>query len=1147
MTLNIRKFWQQNRPELDNVLEAGEFTANTTAAGLGLAIALGVVNPVVGLTAAGLAFTGSIRKVIELAVKRWNKKLTLEEVVALAAPLAYLESFESCLQCNSILKKKISKEQNQENQVDKKIEIENLILDRELAANALRNFHSSELAQTFNQILSSQLIKQRLSQLDAKVIVSWVAWEAGRYLKEAVDEYSNSSESVIIGIYKNANQEEDSSSYKSIENYLEEQIATKPKEKVFNENFSFADIYVPLKATLVNANGKVNRYQKYFVNDWATEMLLNSSKAKQVMFIQGGPGRGKSVFCRMFADWVRQEIHPLWIPVLIRLRDIESFEPSFEKTLQGAVKADFARNDSWLTDSKFRFLFLLDGFDELRMEGRAKGGIERFIKQVGSFQERCDTSEMGHRFIVTGRQLALQGISYLPENLERVELLEMDDYLQKDWVNKWEKVVGILEDLQPNTIPLIWFLLRKYNCMIGILVIRKFLFNIGKEKSEAFWAFLQSDNLPQEVKQDLAREPLLLYLLAAMHRDGKITIEDLTGTSGIQTKIGIYEQALNWVLTEQRKDRHKDVQPEVVRLKPEQLRQVLMEAGLSVVQSGGECSMIKTIEQRLSKSKPKIANKIQEIRITKGDKVLKNALAAFYLKPASKDEEGAVEFFHKSFGEFLCAKRMQQSIERWTRWDDDEDEFYLDKKQLAEEIFDLLGYGGLTPEIVEYLFSLLAVSNKVLTYKLFNRLEDFYLRWCDGKFINAPPDNNYPQQKMRLLKEQKLETTKKQDILGLRQVDLYTGLNVMILLLQLHRYAQQQENSKKVINFHPCGKLNEEGKLEEEDSSRLFRIIGYCRCLSDLGFLNIVGRFLGSANLSNADLSLTNLSSANLSNADLSLTNLSLTNLSSANLNFANLSSANLNSANLNFANLNFAKLISAKLNSTNLSSANLSSANLSSANLSSANLSSANLSNADLISAKLISANLISANLISANLSSADLFTANLSKADLGSANLSNASLIEANLNSADLSSTKLSSANLNSADLSSTKLSSASLIAAKLISAKLSFANLSSSNLSNASLIEANLSSSNLSNADLSKAKINKANISFANLSSANLSSANLSNADLSKANLRYADLSNADFQSIRWNENTNLSTVLGLKSAVNVPESLKQQILQ
>ena len=43
-----------------------------------------------------------------------------------------------------------------------------------------------------------------------------------------------------INIYKNTSQEDDSSPYKSIAIYLAEQIATKPKEKVFNEEFSFA-------------------------------------------------------------------------------------------------------------------------------------------------------------------------------------------------------------------------------------------------------------------------------------------------------------------------------------------------------------------------------------------------------------------------------------------------------------------------------------------------------------------------------------------------------------------------------------------------------------------------------------------------------------------------------------------------------------------------------------------------------------------------------------------------------------------------------------------------------------------------------------------------------------------------------------------
>ncbi len=950
MTLNIGKFWQQNRPELNIALEAGEFTANITAAGLGLAIALGVANPFVEVTAAGLVFVGLGRKVIEAIAQKWNKKLTLEEVVAITAPLAYVKSFNSWIERNSILAEKIKPEQNQEIQVDSNIA--NLILNEQLATNALRNFHRSELAQTFNQILSSQLIKQGFNQTEVEIIVPWVAWEAGRYLKEEVKvlkekETSNSKNLLafnLSSIYINASQEDDHSPYKSIEAYLAKQIATQPQEKVFNEEFTFADIYVHLKPETVYANSKVNKAHKEkkksfaIVEDWAKEMLFNPQKREQVMFIQAAPGRGKTVFCRMFADEVRRKIYPLWIPIFIRLRNITSFDPSFEKTLQEAVKADFAKEDDWLYDSKLRFLFFLDGFDELQMEGRARGGIERFIKQVSWFQKSCDRSEMGHRFIVTGRQLALQGISYLPDNLERVELLPMNEKLQKDWLNKWQKVVN------KDAI-------------------------IAQKKTAAFKKFLQSNNLPKEVKKDLAREPLLLYLLAAMHRDGKIKVKDLEGTSGIKIKITIYEKALNWVLTEQR----KPIQREIVRLEEDELRQVLLETGLSVVQSGVEFTKMKSIEKRLSKSKPKIVDKIQDIRTNQGDKVLKNALAAFYLKPAStsEDDKGAVEFFHKSFGEFLCAKRMQQSMEKWTKWDDDENKFCLNKEQLAEEIYDLLGYGGLTLEIVEYLFGLLAAS-KFAPVKLFNRLEDFYLRWGDGKFIDAPSGNNYPQQKMELFKEQKPKTTDKQDILGLRQVDVYTGLNVMILLLELHRYSQHKKELKEIINFHPCGKHNQERKLK--DRTRLFRIIGYSYCLNDVSFRDTVGNFLSNANLSNADLRRTDLISAKLSNADLRNADLRNADLSYTNLRHADLRNANLSNAKLSYADLGNAKLSYADLSYTNLSYADLNYTNLSYAKFDSADLSYVDLSNADLTYTNLRYADLRDANLNNTNLRYADL-----------------------------------------------------------------------------------------------------------------------------------------------------------------------------
>ncbi len=75
MTLNILSIWQKNRPELDQALEAGEVAANTTAATLGLAAALGVANPVVGVAAAGLAFASPVKKGIEAIAKKSKQSI----------------------------------------------------------------------------------------------------------------------------------------------------------------------------------------------------------------------------------------------------------------------------------------------------------------------------------------------------------------------------------------------------------------------------------------------------------------------------------------------------------------------------------------------------------------------------------------------------------------------------------------------------------------------------------------------------------------------------------------------------------------------------------------------------------------------------------------------------------------------------------------------------------------------------------------------------------------------------------------------------------------------------------------------------------------------------------------------------------------
>ncbi|MEH2461783.1 pentapeptide repeat-containing protein [Nostoc sp.] len=553
--------------------------------------------------------------------------------------------------------------------------------------------------------------------------------------------------------------------------------------------------------------------------------------------------------------------------------------------------------------------------------------------------------------------------------------------------------------------------------------------------------------------------------------------------------------------------------------------------------------------------------------------------AVLPLGKSIKEPNKSVKFAQENLPEDLCSLRLQESLEKWTisksgltsKIDDRTlgilpSGFYFRvcDRQMHEEIYDLLGNGALKPEIVNQLMELVVTCKKVHLEQLFWRLEDFYRRWCQGEFIDGTPDENLPQQT-------KLKLAAQNIAIGLRQVDIYTGLNVLILLLELHRYAQERDELKQKITFYPSSQPDTDNFF----TSQLLRIINYSDALKIGNFSSIVGQFLKGGNFRGAYLGDANLTGADFSGADLSRAYLGDANLTGVNFSGANLSSANLGDANLSGANLSGANLSGADLSSTNLIGANLSCADLNRADLNRADLSSADLNRADLTSADLNRADLSNTNLSHADLSNAILFGANLSEANLRSVSLNHADLCRADLSGADLSHAILNGTNLSDTILFSTNLSDAILIAADLSYAKLNGAKLNNARLNGAMFLgadlsgvdlsrvilnEADLSGVILSEADLSGADITDAilfgtDLSYANLNSANLSGSNLSGAifngaDLSHSNLSYAilggaDLSDANMEKMTWGKKQQWEDVRGLETAVNVPEGLKEEL--
>jgi uncharacterized protein YjbI with pentapeptide repeats len=930
-------------------------------------------SPLAELMESTLPFVKVATGLLKFYLKVTKKEPTIAQTVALVSQAAYLESFEqTLLALPPNTREQLKRRGNKPASAVVKQQLQHLddleLSDKE-ARRSLLFFPESELAKAFNPILTARLVESGAKPEAASKFVERVAASTHAYIEQALEEMGGEAQQVREW-YRGKSREEFEKRL-SLEEYLDKEIRGKPDETIFDEpEITFRDLYVPLKVRLLDDKGDpIPDAEPVDLETWVNSRL-NEPK-QQVLFIQGEAGRGKSVFCRMFGDRLSRDAMSKFVPVLIRLRHLLVLENNLTQTLENYLQGwDFVTSDpGWLTDKNTRFLFLLDGFDELLLEGRASGGLKEFLQQVEAFQNNSS-----HRFLVTGRPLALQGIDRLIDQtkcLNRVELLSMDDPLQQVWLSKWA-------------------------------------LKVGEPEANQFQAFLKA--CPKDVRYNLAREPLLLYLLARLHREGQLSMQLFAQAAGIQAKLCIYDQSVKWVLEKQR-DRENF---RLTGLEAEELRQVLTEAALCVVQSGNEIARVSMVESRLSNHP--MASLIQSARqetAMDGDRALNTLLTTFYLKPASGDKGGSIEFAHKSFSEFLFAERLKEAIEDWSKVGDRRKEYYIPTEQMHWEVYDLLGYGGLTPEIVGYLTPMLVENSEICSereniVRLFERLQDFYDRWCEGEFIDTlAPKENWPQKKIGLLREQ-LGETKTQ--LGLRQVDVYAGLNIMILLLELHRYAKSRDDLQDAIDFKLCSP----NYSERQKDPQLLQIIGYAHCISDVAFTEIVGRFLqnaviGEARLSGANLSDANLSGANLSDANLSGANLSGASLSGANLSGASLSGANLSGASLSGANLSGASLSGANLSGANLSGANLSGASLSGtylriADLSSADLSDAYLRGADLSSTNLSSANLHCASLSGADLSSADLHCADLSNADLSSADLSNANLSDADLNGANL-----------------------------------------------------------------------------------------------------------------------------------------------
>lgn len=425
-------------------------------------------------------------------------------------------------------------------------------------------------------------------------------------------------------------------------------------EPIFDETFGIDRLFVDLHVSVYRPDVPEKERWERCAEKLMPTVLSALDDLQRVIFIEGGPGTGKSSFCKLLASRLARDNSTPYYPLFIRLRDpavkpsVDNFQEMFEKALADkgfSIDTEFLR--------KRRFLFILDGFDELVMSGGTRVNLRNFFYSLMKFQEKCaGGGTWQHKIVVTGRPMAIENpVQDVPESFQRLRIEPLDQKQLLEWLGNWGKVRG------QQAAQRLKRALEQGGCL-------------GKPKDRA------SKNTGEGL-QIIARQTLLLYLIAKLDEDGHLTPELIQS----EHPTTLYKAVVDWICgrTGDRQDWRN-----LTREDQKSLRRGLQVAGLAIFQSGREHVGMDRVRAAL-KGDSKVLSFLEH-----GGTAL---LASFYFTEAA----GAVEFSHKSFGEYLAAEAMLETLKKIGRTDDGE--YLLELETAARHWYATFGGRALTKEV----------------------------------------------------------------------------------------------------------------------------------------------------------------------------------------------------------------------------------------------------------------------------------------------------------------------------------------------------------------------------------------------------------------------------------------------------------------
>ena len=684
------------------------------------------------------------------------------------------------------------------------------------------------------------------------------------------------------------------------------------QEGIFDEPFSLSQIYVPLNAfyreeksgkELSDEMAHAGRKQRRIVVSLEKELMQwldNPCSQDAVRVISGGPGSGKSSFARIFAAKLSDDpkLKVLYVPLHLidASKDLTDEIGRFVRD-EGVLLQNPLDSDS----PEPNLLIIFDGLDELASQGKAAAETARaFIREVERKVEKRNMQSVNLRVLISGRELVVQEnesefrrphqiLTLLPYFIPRP--LEHERHVVQDGEEYYDPEKLLESDLRQQ-----WW--KNYGALTG----RGY------------------KGLPNELNRydltEVTAQPLLNYLVALSFTRDKLDFAKDINLNSIYADLvaAVHERGY---------EKHRPYGP-IRHMKLDDFFRVLEEIGLAAWHGDGRTTTVREIETHCRDSGVGVLLDAFQEGARAG---VSRLLAAFFFRQYGQRASGdpTFVFTHKSFGEYLTARRVVRAVERVNRELNSRAENPdggWDERDALKHWAQICGPSAIS----KYLHVFLLNEMKLRPFQDLAQLQERLARLFSYLLRHGMP---MEQLQIVSFKESLFQSRNAEEA-------LLVALNSCAHITRQAIPIEQPDPTAFGAWFKRI-----QGQRTGDES------ILAARCLS---FLHLDGPYFDIGDFYNTDLKYASLQNVKANFACFSQASLEGADLRNAMFWLANLEGANLEGANLRGASLERASLERANLRRASLERANLRGASLERAMLEGANLRGADLEGADLI-----------------------------------------------------------------------------------------------------------------------------------------------------------------------------------------------------